>query len=431
MFEFKTTLQKNNCRTVSETVRQKGIKNTSNILKYGKTIYLLIIFQALFSCQKTDTLPLEKRILQFEFSGVKTAEIQIDDTDGEIRILVPYGISVKSLIPVFTLTSSTTSVPVSGKPQDFSTPIHYILTAADGSKTAYTVRVNTAPQPVPQISGIEKDTLEAGQLLRVTGRYFGNFALDAAVHLVSTATGNIPLPVQAIDSTSLTLVLPVRTPPGSYRINVQIKNAVTVSAQSVVITLPPPQIIRLPGKQLLPGDTLWMETDFTDYLRAVYRLQLRAENNRIFALSMNGNATPSFGFLIPIDFPAGRYGVGLLNVSQAKKSAEWSELITVYDRTKPFVRDILSPQESYQPGEILSFSTLNMAASTARFYQITFTGPQKTVIQNAVFDVKKQQLYLTIPTALLPGNYHLSVRFIHDNSAIDYSVALDRTLTIR
>lgn len=355
----------------------------------------------------------------------------MDDTAREIHVIVPYGTPVKSLLPVFTLTLGTASVPASGKPQDFSIPVHYTLTGPDGTKSVYTVRVRTSPQPAPQITAFEKDTLEAGQLLRVTGRHFGQFAPDAAVHLVNAAADKIPLPVQAIDSTSLTLALPVRTPPGSYRINVQIKNAVAVSAQSLVITLPPPQITRLPQKHLLPGDTLWPETDFTDLFRAVYRLQLRAANDRVVVLSMTGSTTRSFGFLIPVDFPAGPYGISLLNVSQAKKSAEWPEPITVYDRSKPFVRDIVSPQESYRPGETVSFLTVNMAASTARFYQISLFNPQKTVIRNALFEPKTQQLRLELPATLLPGSYRISVQFIHDNPAADFSVGLDRELTVR
>jgi hypothetical protein len=85
-----------------------------------------------------------KKILTFSFpegAGVITGT--------DIAVTVPYGTDVTGLIATFTTTGN--SVTVGGTPQvsgvtdnDFTSPVHYIVTAADATTRDYTVTVTVA-----------------------------------------------------------------------------------------------------------------------------------------------------------------------------------------------------------------------------------------------------------------------------------------------
>jgi len=69
--------------------------------------------------------------------------------DGAIRadtisLTVPYGTDLTSLTPTITITGASVT-PASGTAQDFTYPVEYMVTAADGSTKTYTVTVAEAP----------------------------------------------------------------------------------------------------------------------------------------------------------------------------------------------------------------------------------------------------------------------------------------------
>jgi hypothetical protein len=63
----------------------------------------------------------------------------------EISVTVPHGTDRNGLAPVITYTGASIS-PASGVPQDFSAPVRYTVSAADGSTQDYTVTVAEAPR---------------------------------------------------------------------------------------------------------------------------------------------------------------------------------------------------------------------------------------------------------------------------------------------
>ena len=64
----------------------------------------------------------------------------------EVTANVPYGTDVTALVPTVTVADGATVVPASGEAQDFTDPVTYTVTAADGETTAeYTVTVSVAP----------------------------------------------------------------------------------------------------------------------------------------------------------------------------------------------------------------------------------------------------------------------------------------------
>ena len=91
-----------------------------------------------------------KAITAFAFTN-PAATGTINESAKTIAITVPYGTTVTSLIATFTTTGA--SVTVNGALQtsgtttnDFTSPVTYIITAADSSIATYTVTVTIAPQ---------------------------------------------------------------------------------------------------------------------------------------------------------------------------------------------------------------------------------------------------------------------------------------------
>jgi PKD repeat protein len=82
-----------------------------------------------------------KSITAFTVPG-QAGNSAIDDIAGTIVITVPYGTDVTALVPTITYTGASIS-PASGVPQNFTNPIGYTVTAADGSTKLYTVTILT------------------------------------------------------------------------------------------------------------------------------------------------------------------------------------------------------------------------------------------------------------------------------------------------
>jgi hypothetical protein len=69
----------------------------------------------------------------------------IDETAHTITLSMPYGSSRIALSPTITITGASVT-PASGVIQNFTNPVTYTVTAADGSTQVYTITVNVATQ---------------------------------------------------------------------------------------------------------------------------------------------------------------------------------------------------------------------------------------------------------------------------------------------
>jgi hypothetical protein len=94
----------------------------------------------------------DKAITAFNITSPVSAAGIINEGAKTIAVIVPYGTSVTSLTPVITHTGASIS-PLSGVPRDFSSPVDYIVTAADGSTETYTVTVTVASSSAKAITG--------------------------------------------------------------------------------------------------------------------------------------------------------------------------------------------------------------------------------------------------------------------------------------
>jgi len=82
-----------------------------------------------------------KDILTFVFPGLPATTI----FGTNITVTVPHATVVTALAPTFTVSSGATCNRVSGSTLDFTSPVHYIVTASDSTTKDYTVTVTVAP----------------------------------------------------------------------------------------------------------------------------------------------------------------------------------------------------------------------------------------------------------------------------------------------
>lgn len=81
----------------------------------------------------------------------------VSDTDHTISIFVPNNTDITSLTPTIILSDDATIAPNSGIAQDFSSPVIYTVTAADGETVqTYIVTVTevSSTQTVPNANGV-------------------------------------------------------------------------------------------------------------------------------------------------------------------------------------------------------------------------------------------------------------------------------------
>ncbi len=120
---------------------------STGTLRYAATeagvFFVVLTVPPAFDGEATLTvsqLASSKEITAFGFASPVAAGV-ISGLD--IAVTVPYGTSVTALVPTIVVTGVSVS-PASGAAQDFSNPVAYTVTAADGSTQAYTVTVSIA-----------------------------------------------------------------------------------------------------------------------------------------------------------------------------------------------------------------------------------------------------------------------------------------------
>ena len=84
----------------------------------------------------------EKAITSFSIEDPAATGV-IDGSANTIAVTVPFGTDVTALVPVIEYTGADID-PASGTAQDFTNPVTYTVTAADGSTKEYTVTVSVA-----------------------------------------------------------------------------------------------------------------------------------------------------------------------------------------------------------------------------------------------------------------------------------------------
>ncbi|MCX7953859.1 MAG: DUF5018 domain-containing protein [Bacteroidales bacterium] len=92
----------------------------------------------------------EAEILDFVIPGYISKSI--NSANASVYIIMPYGTDITNLTPQITISPGATITPQSGVPQNFSTPVTYVVTAEDGITTkVWTVYVVVGPNNQAEI----------------------------------------------------------------------------------------------------------------------------------------------------------------------------------------------------------------------------------------------------------------------------------------
>ncbi len=103
-------------------------------------------------------------------------------TGTNINVTVPFNTDVTSVAPTFTLPAGATASPASGVVQDFSSPVTYTVTAADGTVVTYTVTVTVAGATIT-VTPVWEETLRNNSSASgedLPGYFGGNTNRDVA-----------------------------------------------------------------------------------------------------------------------------------------------------------------------------------------------------------------------------------------------------------
>ncbi|WP_221391408.1 DUF5018 domain-containing protein [Dyadobacter sp. NIV53] len=272
--------------------------------------FILLILLVL-SCKEKESLPGNGHILSFALQTVTATSINIDESTGRIQIAVAYGTVLNALSADIQISPSATIVPSGSVLQDFSRPVSYTVTAANGSKKVYTVMVSSAQQPAAQILGFSKESLRAGETLLISGKDFGSFGLAINAMLKNVQGQEFAIPSELIDSSHVRLTIPVSIDPAAYFVKI-IKNKLeTVSTQTIMVRIPAPEITAVKVHNILQGDSLVVAGSYIVPALHVYQLILVGEQGT-YSLPSAAAQNGKLSFAVGTDIKAGLYTASLL-----------------------------------------------------------------------------------------------------------------------
>jgi|GEM_PF-2870246 len=110
----------------------------------------------------------KKAITSFSFESISTQGL-INEADHSIAVTVPSGTIITSLSPTISHNGKSLS-PGSGVTQNFSSPVNYTVSAADGSVQTYRVTVNIASSTDKFITSFRFESVNAAGVINETNR---------------------------------------------------------------------------------------------------------------------------------------------------------------------------------------------------------------------------------------------------------------------
>lgn len=398
----------------------------SALRKLGSLAVLIFI---VFSCKEPGEVSGLKQIISFALPKVKTVSVSIDETSGVISVVVPYGTILTDLNPEVSISPDASIVPLASVTQDFTKQVYYTVTASDGSRKVYTISVTSQKQGAALITGFSRDTVRAGETLLVSGKDFGSFGAGIQVVFKNASGAEISIPSKLLDSTRLSLVIPAATNPDSYFIKV-IKNKIeTVSAKTLLVKIPPPDITSVKFKNILQGDSIYITGSFIVPARYDYRLELRTDQGR-FTLDPAKKENGKLSFLTDAKLPAGSYSLYLVNAREQITSIAAAENIRIYDNQLPFIKGIADSKTTFKPGETVRMYADKFEKLTTRFYQVELSGKGVKYNQNGIYSQADKRLSIVLPADMKASRYTIKVIFLTDSAGEVYNLDLDDTLTI-
>lgn len=179
----------------------------------GLIAVALVLLALLTACPNGGQTPgSEADIASFIFEAANNDALDSDVTatigaDGAIGATVPHGTDVTALVPAITIPDGATVAPESGLAQDFTNPVTYTVTAADGETSAqFTVTVTVAPADASTACDITGFTFEAAENTALSNDVIGTVGSG-------TVTAEVPF------NTDVTALVPTITVSDAATVN--------------------------------------------------------------------------------------------------------------------------------------------------------------------------------------------------------------------
>jgi hypothetical protein len=188
----------------------------------------------------------EAKILKFKFAGLNPAvEGVVNEAEKTVKLTVPYGTNVASIVPSVTYSANAAISPNSEVAQNFSNPVVYAVTSESGVKVNYTVSVEVAKFK-PEIREVSSVGVAVGDLLTIKGLFV---AQKTDVYL-----GDKKLQVESSTSSEMKVTIPSGIGVGSYSLSVVVDGAEVVYGTKINVVDPnAPVIISLNKTSFIRG----------------------------------------------------------------------------------------------------------------------------------------------------------------------------------
>ncbi|HEY6890494.1 MAG TPA: DUF1566 domain-containing protein, partial [Solirubrobacter sp.] len=161
--------------------------------------------------------PAPPAITAFSLAGVAGT---IDEAGKAIAVTVPYGAALTALVATFTTTGVSVKVGATAQTSgvtanDFTSPVAYVVTSADGSTVVYTVTVTPAPNPAKaltafSLAGVDATIDESGKAIAVTVPYGTDATALVATFTTSGASVEVGTTAQTSGVTANDFTNPVK-----------------------------------------------------------------------------------------------------------------------------------------------------------------------------------------------------------------------------
>ncbi|UBM60709.1 hypothetical protein LAG90_08680 [Marinilongibacter aquaticus] len=396
----------------------------------GHSIFLLLgTVLASLSCKEASEILPTLDASTFYFKELAESQLEIKGHD--LLIKVPSGTNLHSLTPSFSVEEGVKVVPSLGGDFDFSNPVFFTLIHPSGGKTVYSIVVEWLDAPAPLILGFGADEVTAGESFSLLGEHFGLHNPDIHVVLFNHDVLTGALDHNLVDSQTLEVTVPDTLQTGEYSLSLSVRDNQVVSSSKIRIRYPHPAIDKLFFENYLQGDTLFFKGNFVNTsLFHFYMEFLNAVNKSALSVQHANEKEEQF-VVIPKDFKTGQYQVALFNASEKTRSGVWPESIRIYDRERPFVKELAKVQHVVKPNAWVHFSTINFIEEEYRFYQVSLKGAGGVFVQNGIFNSEEKKLSVKIPEDIPLGDYAVSMELVKTDLEHTYSFETNIRLSIR
>lgn len=163
-----------------------------------------------------------KTITAFSFAGFTGAAGAVNESAKTVTVTVPFGTDVTALVATFTSTGPVAKVGTAvqtstATANNFTTPVAYIVTAADGTSVTYNVSVIIAPNPAKAMNafsfvgftGFAGTVDESAKTIAVTVPFGTNVTAMVAAYTTTGAVVKVGTTVQTSTASANDFTAPV------------------------------------------------------------------------------------------------------------------------------------------------------------------------------------------------------------------------------